>query len=384
MSTRWLLVLVIALVPAIAACAPNRGDEYTKSLAAARRAYSAGRFDEAAVKYDDAAKQAKVPRDAVFMRYEAALARARAGDVARAASELRAIATAKPPNAYSAQAAFKAADLAIDSDPAAGHAELAAIPVEFPDSGVAQVAVVRLARWDNELGGPAKAIERLDAMRRKVTGKNVEQTVAYERAKRLAVLERHREARDAFLDIAARWPYPFGSYFDDSLYRASEMEERLGRVREAVAVLERLLSHREVSSFMGSYERPRYIPAILRIAKLYEEKLNERGKARDALHRLYADFKTSTLRDDALWREAELWRRDGDTSTMCDRLDTLASDFPDSRYVPCAIEKCPSIKRSSKGKAPKTCHAYLTREASPHDEETPKPTVDTVRPDDPK
>ena len=88
--------------------------------------------------------------------------------------------------------------------------------------------------------------------------------------------------------------------------------------------------------------------------------------------------------DDALWREAELWRKDGDQATMCDRLATLASDFPDSRYVPCAIERCPSIRRDAKSKAPKTCHAYLTREASPHDESSPSPTVDTVRPDDPK
>jgi len=379
MRLRWVLLPL-----ALAACAPNRGDEYMKSVWEGRNAYTAGRFGEAADKYELASKQAKVPRDAIFMRYEAALARARAGDVARAASELRAIATAKPPNDYSAQAAFKAAELAIASDPAAGHSELAAIPVEFPDSGVAQVAVMKLARWDDEHGGPAKAMERLDAMLPRVKGKNVEPTVAYERAKRLAVLGRTQEARDAFMAIADRWPYPFGAYEDDSLYRASELEEKLGRPREAVAVLERLLKHREVSSFMGSYERPRYIPAILRIAKLYEEKLNERAKAREALHRLYADFTTSTLRDDALWREAELWRKDGDTSTMCSRLDTLASDFPDSRYVPCAMEKCPSIKRSSKSKAPKTCHAYLTREASPHDEETPNATIDTVRPDDPK
>jgi flavin-binding protein dodecin len=170
--SRYALLVLAGLV----ACAPNRGDEYTKSLAEARRAYTSGRFAEAASRYDDAAKQAKVPRDAIFMRYEAALARARAGEVARAATELRAIATAKPPNAYSAQAAFKAADLAIDSDPAAGHAELAAVPIEFPDSGVAQVSVLRLARWDDDHGGPAKAIERLDVMLPKVRGKNVEQS----------------------------------------------------------------------------------------------------------------------------------------------------------------------------------------------------------------
>lgn len=358
--------LVASLI--LAACAPNRGDEFQRSLAEARRAHHAGRFAEAADRFEQAGKQAKLARDAVYMRYESALARARAGDVARAARELRAIATEKPPNAYSAQAAFKAADLAIDSDAAAGHAELSAIPIDFPDSGVAQVAVTRVARWDDDHGGPQRAIERLEAMAPKVKGHTVEQTVLYERAKRLAVLGRTQEARDAYLEIAARWPYPFGAYFDDSLYRASEMEEQLGRVPEAIAHLERLLSHREVSSFMGSYERPRYIPAILRIAKLYEDKLGDRGKAREALHRLYSDFKTSTLRDDALWREAELWRKDGDQGTMCDRLSTLANDFPDSRYVPCAIERCPSIKRSSKSKAPTTCHAYLTREASPPQE----------------
>ena len=376
--------LVVVLAFALAACAPNRGDEFQRSLAEARRAHSAGRFAEAADKFEQAGKQAKVTRDAVYMRYEAALARARAGDVARAARELRALATEKPPNAYSAQAAFKAADLAIDADAAAGHAELAAVAIDFPDSGVAQVAVTRVARWDDAHGGPARAIERLEAMAPRVKGRNVEPTVLYERAKRLAVLGRTQEARDAYLAIAARWPYPFGAYFDDALYRASEMEEQLGHVPEAIADLERLLSHREVSSFMGSYERPRYIPAILRIAKLYEEKLGDRAKAREALHRLYSEFKTSTLRDDALWREAELWRKDGDQATMCDRLATLASDFPDSRYVPCAIERCPSIRRDAKSKAPKTCHAYLTREASPHDESSPSPTVDTVRPDDPK
>jgi hypothetical protein len=98
-------------------------------------------------------------------------------------------------------------------------------------------------------------------------------------------------------------------------------------------------------------------------------------------------FTTSTLRDDALWREAELWRKDGDSEKMCDRLSTLADDFPDSRYVPCVVEKCPKVKRSSKSKAPKTCHPYLVREATAHEPEsegTPTPVIDTTRPDDPK
>ncbi|OJY27028.1 MAG: hypothetical protein BGO98_44765 [Myxococcales bacterium 68-20] len=374
--------VALALFSTGLGCAPNRGAAYEKALAEARRAHHAGRFDTAADRFDEAARTAKVPRDSVYARYEAALARARSGDVARASRELRAIADANPPNAYSAQAAFKAADLAWKSDPSAGYAELEAIALRFPESGVGKVALGRVIRHDDE-SGPAKTLAHLDALAPKVAKTSLEELVLYERAKRIAELGRYEEARDAFVLVADRWPYPGGAYFDDALYRASEMEEKLGRPREAIAHLERMLSFRESSSTMGSYERPRYSSAILRIATLYEERLGDRAKARETLHRLYADFKTSTLRDDALWHEAELWQKDGDKETACNRLSTLASDFPDSRYVPCAVERCPSIKRPSKSKAPKSCRDYLSREPGERADDDP-PTAGATRPDDSK
>jgi outer membrane protein assembly factor BamD (BamD/ComL family) len=355
--------VALAVAVALPGCAPDRGAAYEKAIAEARRAINAGRFDIAAERFDEAARTAKIPRDGVYARYEAALARARAGDVAPAARELRAIASESPPNAYSAQAAFKAADLADRIDPAAGYAELEQVALRFPESGVARVALLRVVRRDDEKGAAA-TLAHLDALRPRVAGTALEQDVAYERAKRLAELDRIEAARDAFLDVAARWPYPTGAYFDDSLYRASELEERLGRHREAIEHLERMLSFREKAVTMGSYERPRYVPAVLRIAELYEKRLDDRASARATLHRLYTDFTTSTLRDDALWREAELWEKDGDRGTACSRLATLASDFPDSRYVPCAIERCPSIQRPKKSKAPATCRAYLSRKRS--------------------
>ena len=346
----------------LSACGgPNRGDAYMQSLAEARRDHHDGRFDLAATKFDEAAKTAKIPRDAVYARYEAALARARAGDVARAATELRAIATAKPANAYSAQAAFKAAELARQNDVAAGMRELEAVVTDFPESGVAQVALGIVVRHDDETS-PETALAHLDALAPRLKGTKVEEKVLYERAKRLDVLGRTQAARDAYVDVAAKFPYPFGGFQDDALYRAAEMEEKLGRPQEAIALLERLLVQRETSSFMGSYERPRYLPAILRIAQIYENQLHDRAKARATLHRLYSEFTTSTMRDDALWREAELWRKDGDEKTACSRLETLTDDFPDSRYVPCASLRCPSIKRATKSKAPVTCHEYLLRE----------------------
>lgn len=352
--------LALALALLAVGCAPNRGAAYEKALAEARRAHHAGRFEEAAARFDEASRTAKVPRDAVYARYEAALARARAGDVARAASELRALAAAKPPTAYSAQAAFKAAQLALRSDEARGYAELEEVALAFPDAGVAQVALARVLRRDDATGGPEAALAHVERLRPRASGTPLLEHLLYERAKRLAELGRHQVARDAFLEVADRWPYPFGAYFDDALYRASEMEEALGRPRDAIGHLERLLTFREKADVLGSYERPRYVPALLRIADL-QEKLGDRAAAREALHRLYRDFETSTQRDDALWREAELWRKDGDEGKACDRLEALASDFPDSRYVPCVVERCPGVKRPKKSKAPTSCRAYLRR-----------------------
>jgi tetratricopeptide (TPR) repeat protein len=366
---------------ALAACAPNRGEAYEKSLAEARASYSNGRYDLAAQQFDAAAASAKVKRDAIFMRYEAALARERAGDVAGAAAALRKLADEN--HEYSARAAYQAAVLALKSDPEAGYRELEAVAVRFPDDPVARVALFRTLRHDDD-AGPAKAIARLDAIAPKVQGKALEMDVAYERAKRLEALGRHEQARDAFIGVANTWPYPQGPYFDDALFRAAEIEEHAGRPNEAIALLERMLKYREMSVTIGSYERPRYIPAMLKMAAIYEDQLHDRAKARDTYHRLYRDFKTSTLRDDALWREADLWTKDGDNDKACDRLDTLVSSIPDSRYVPCAIDKCKDIKRPKDSKAPKTCHAYLLREPARGPAAPVSPAVDTTRPDDPK
>jgi hypothetical protein len=122
-----------------------------------------------------------------------------------------------------------------------------------------------------------------------------------------------------------------------------------------------MLKERETTTLVGSYERPHYVPAALRVGLLYRDVLHDRTAARAAFHRLYADFAHSSMRDDALWLEAGVARDDGDSSGACSLLDKLVSAFPDSRYVPCAVAQCPGVARPEKSGAPKECHAYLLR-----------------------
>ncbi|MEO8878263.1 MAG: hypothetical protein ABI461_21900, partial [Polyangiaceae bacterium] len=167
--------------------------------------------------------------------------------------------------------------------------------------------------------------------------------------------------RSNYLEIAARWPYPHGAYWDNSLFNASAIDEKNAHYQDAIAELEQMLHQRETASVLGSYERPMYLPAAWHIAEIYRDDLHDDAHAESAFHRVYADFTTSLKRDDALWEEAALYRKNGEASTSCARLSTLASQFPDSRYVPCAHEICVDVTRALKSNAPRDCRAYISK-----------------------
>jgi TolA-binding protein len=346
------------------ACAPDRGATYERAFAEGLRAETAGKFHDAAARFEEAATAAKVTRDAAHARYLAASMLLKGGEVAEARARFEAIAAASPTTDDSALAAYHVAEIRVAAGDESGFDSLERFLHRFPNSGVARPALYRLLRHKDESEPTAQTLAFLRKEQESLGATELGEDLAYQVALRLAALGQLQAARNAFVDVATRWPYPAGALFDDALYRASELDEQLGKYADAVLDLERMLDEREISHFTGSYQRPRYSPALFRVATLQRDRLHDKAKAREAFHRLYADFTTSPLRDDALWAEAELWREDGDTGTSCSRLATLADDFPDSRYVPCAEQLCPRVKRAKESRAPRTCHAYVERRAA--------------------
>jgi tetratricopeptide (TPR) repeat protein len=350
-------LLLAALVTGCAG--PDRGDAYLRDFDAAQAAESAGRFADASARYDQAARGALVPRDRDHAVYLAARALARAGDRADAAERLRAIADATPPREDSAEAANALAEMQIDRGGDDGWTALLDVARRFPSSGVARPALRHYLAHEDEAHGAAATLDEAVRLAPSFAGTELDETVHYEIALHYAAVGDDARARDALLACATRWPYPRGAFWDDSLYRASLLDEKLGHVDAAIADLERMLLQREPSFLTGTYERPKYEPAMVRLCALYRDRLRDPARSRECFHRLYTDFTTSELRDDALWEEARLYREGGDGPTACARLGTLVRDFPDSRFVPCALSECSSIPRPAAKGAPAECHGYI-------------------------
>ncbi|HPA83054.1 MAG TPA: tetratricopeptide repeat protein, partial [Thermoanaerobaculales bacterium] len=264
-----------------------------------------------------AASAAPGRRDADKARYRAAASLARAGrgpDAAGLFDEL----AADPDGERAARAAFERAELELD----AGHAEAGAALRDralraFPDSGVARRALGRQLGWHVERGGAPAALAYLNALAVELGGSELAEAIAYQRAVHLALAGSREAALAAFLEVARRFPYPVGVYWDDALFRAAELEVELGRPRQALTHLERMLAEREARPIAGSLERPRFGPARFLIAEILRDELGDPAGARREFLRLVDEHPTSRLRDDALWAAATLGVSLGDREGAC-------------------------------------------------------------------
>jgi tetratricopeptide (TPR) repeat protein len=352
---------LVALVLAFAAwsgCSSSPTTAYRAGKGAGDRAYSSGRYEEAAAAYGAAKGAADRPRDRAEAMYleAASYQRGRAFDRARSAYE-RLIAE-EPQTNFARRAKFDLADLEIDAgNEEKGYEQFRALVTSHANDGLARRA---LERYASHLVARGKdPVTWIRSILPAIDNTDVDESARYALAGYLEAANDDRGARDAYVACAERHPYPKGALFDDALWHASRLDEKLGRPQQAIDDLTRMLAVRETSTMTGSYERPRFSPAQFRIAVLYRDVLRDRDKARQAFHRLYAEHPTSVLRDDALWEEAKLARDDGKTADACTLAATLTKDFPTSRYAPCAQALCPDAKASDK-----RCHPYLLREGS--------------------
>ena len=346
--------LLVALL--VAGCGTTV-TQFARHEAAAERAYGAGRYDEAASEWAQAARSAARSGQRDEARYRRAASLSRAGRFEQARAALEELLRDSPKGPRSARAAYDRAVLSIEhGSNGRGYVELDAMLRTYPDAGVAGAALERYLDWLLPRG--EEAVRAYLGSLASVEGTELGEKVLYETARSLERSSDPRAARDAFERVAARYPYPTGVLWDDALWNAADLDVKLDEPEKAIALLSQLLSRRETAYVQGSYERSRYAEAEFRIAELYRDRLADVPRARAAFERLWEAHPNSRLRDDAKWNAATLAIALGDEVGACRDLAQLVAGDPTSRYVACATKLCPSLELPGGAGA---CHDYVVR-----------------------
>ncbi len=364
--------LVLPMAAAACAGAPSYAPGYLEAYEAGLRAKSAGRMDEAWQSFDEAYRTADRVKDrdeALYLRARTEIAMKRDAD-AEASLKLLAAATPRGPRANRAE--LDLAQLAGDGGDTARQDELErAFLARHPDDGLAVAALSRVVARKRAEGNGESLVPTLEALVATSRGTDSEQAIDVELAYALEERGDGERAVALLLATARAHPYPKGPRTDDALYRASIIEERLGRPARAIAHLREMLEPREVSGPGGSYERPHFAEARMRIATLLLEHTSDHEGARRELHRVFDEHEDSRLRDDAIWLSAKVALRDGDTRGACSDARRIVNALPDSRYAGCVGLLCSEVSPPLS----RRCADYIARELKAPEVDPAGPTL---------
>lgn len=354
-----LSLLSFSLAVCSSACAPVRPRSHLAALAAGDRAYTAGRYLEAADDYDRAARETDRERDRYDAVYRSAAARRRGGDLPGALARYDRVAVVSPRFERGPRARFEAAMIRVESDDPTerntGWNALTLLVREHPTTGPGRRAMAALLRREDE-GDPsgAQGDALLSAwLEDRIVADAMRDTLMAEQARRL---ERHghsTEAARAWEAMLRAVPYPQNAHWDDGHVALARLRRAAGDPRGAVEALDQMLSVREPSYSSGTYHAPLFDDGAMLRAEILRDDLHDLSGAARAFHFVYSDFRTSLLRDDALWQEG-LVRETANDSQACAVWERLAREFPCHRFGRRAAPRAAACGRPV-GPPPQSC-----------------------------
>ena len=329
------------------------------SLRAGQRAYSAGRYDEAATLFAQAAARAQRIKDRDEALFLQARMYERGEHPQQAAAVYRNITTATPPGPRRARAEYELAEWEIaHGNKSRGYHMLAHAFRRWPNHGGAKHALHRLVIHLRGSGGEEAVRAQLLSWLKKLGETEAAQQLKYELGLSWLRSDEPLKAEQALLRAAREHPYPQGSLTDDALMWASKAAEARGALTPAMAYLDEMQAARE-SSQGGSYNRPMYPAAQYRKALLLRDKVKDLAAARAQLKVMYTRYPNSVLADDAMWHNARLALALNQRDDACDIARALREREPKSRYRRCLPQLCDE-EQPLEGERP--CPDYLLRE----------------------
>ncbi len=311
----------------IATLSAPRGEAHLAAMRDATRHYHHGRREDAAEAWAEAARTAERRVDRDEAEYRRARTLLELHREREALALLDALAARRPVSRRTVRALFDSALVRIElGETERAYAALTVIVREHSGDGPASRALRLL--MEARASEPAEA--RLSFLRElyaEVGEDDLGDDVLWMQAD---VLE-ERGDREAVIDVLERLvrehPYPHGQRWDDALFRLADLAEAREDWAEAIRHLSRILDPHEHTVIPGSQTLPRMPEARLRIARIYRDRLRDPARAAEHFTGTYAEFPTSTLRDDALYELGAMWLDLGERAEGCETLRRVAREF---------------------------------------------------------
>jgi len=132
--------------------------------------------------------------------------------------------------------------------------------------------------------------------------------------------------------IVSRWAFETSALWDDALWDISEIQHRRGQFREEIKSLQHLLSTREFTTWIGSYEIRSYKHAAMRIGKVYYLDLKDYKAAAVRFAAFETEFRESRYVDDAIWWLGHSLAKAGRTTQAKATFKRLLATYPQSKF----------------------------------------------------
>ena len=142
-----------------------------------------------------------------------------------------------------------------------------------------------------------------------------------------------KKAAHLFQRIRTQWKFETSPLWDDATWDLSLVRHRQGQYVDEIALLHDLLSTREPTWLLGSYDIKNYKHAAFRIGMVYYEDLKQYAEAAKQFNAFPKLFKHSTYRDDAMWWEGNAWLRAEQPHKAQRAFQRLLKEYPNSQLA---------------------------------------------------